>query len=80
MAFGGPFCEQSRPHYGLGLYSVGGGLVMWINGLVGPASRGQSHSNTRKEGGRLVAADLKFLHNLQQTLSGTSNRKAALDP
>jgi hypothetical protein len=24
------------------------------------------------------AADLKFLHHLQQTLSGTSNRKAAL--
>jgi hypothetical protein len=26
------------------------------------------------------AADLKFLHHLQQTPLGTSNRKAALEP
>jgi hypothetical protein len=31
------------------------------------------------EAGRVSAADLKFLHQLQQTRSGTSNRKAALE-
>jgi len=32
-----------------------------------------------KEGFCTSAADLKFLHHLQQTLLGTSNRKAALE-
>jgi hypothetical protein len=35
--------------------------------------------NGHSTGNNASAADLKFLHHLQQTLLGTSNRKAALE-
>jgi hypothetical protein len=54
MALGGPFCEQSRRHYGLGLYSVGGVLPMRISGLERLAGREKSVGDTRKEGGALA--------------------------
>ena len=44
-----------------------------------PASCARGAIAGAREGGRASAADLKFLQQLQQARSGTSNRKAALE-